>query len=236
VTCDEVREQLAEHLLGTLEASRDEQVQGHLRGCGSCRRELRALEEGIGTFARAAHQVEPPPEVRDRVLSVLEEEWAASTPEPAHHRHPPWLAWAAAAVVLAGSLAWGGMATVRAGRFQATADKYERFLGVLGGENVRVGTLRPSGGQAVEGSAVLYDSKVEQSWVLILARAPGVQGQASVTLSTADGRTIDMHPLEFGSGGEASSWLVSSSDLRPFDRVTIRDASGRVIASGTVRQ
>ncbi|HEX9123259.1 MAG TPA: zf-HC2 domain-containing protein [Actinomycetota bacterium] len=234
MSCDEIRDLLAEHLLGTLEDPVDIEIRRHLRGCSSCRRDLAALEEGISTFARAAHETPPPPELQDRVLGVLEREWDEAEPTRVPRRVPSWMAWAAAVLVLAASLAWGGMATVRANRFQATAEKYDEFLGVLGGQNVRVGKLVPVGSQQIEGSAVLYDSKVEQSWVLILARAPGLRGPASVTLSSADGHTIALHPLEFSDGGEASSWLVTSSNLRSFDAVTIRDASGQVLATGTV--
>ncbi|MFB3738496.1 MAG: zf-HC2 domain-containing protein [Candidatus Velamenicoccus archaeovorus] len=234
MSCDEVRDLLAEHLLGTLEEPVDAQIRNHLRGCAACRRDLAALEEGISTFARAAHEAPPPPELQERVLGVLQREWEDAEPAGAPRRVRSWLTWTAAAAVLALSLAWGGMATVRANRLQATAEKYDQFLGVLGGENVRVGKLEPAGPQQIEGSAVVYDSKVEQSWVLVLVRAPGLQGTASVTLSSADGHTIAMHPLEFSDGGEASSWLVTSSNLRPFDAVTIHDAAGRVLATGTV--
>ncbi|HEV8683445.1 MAG TPA: hypothetical protein VGS09_11845, partial [Actinomycetota bacterium] len=92
----------------------------------------------------------------------------------------------------------------------------------------------PQGSQQLEGSAVVYDSKVEQSWVLVLVRAPGMEGQATVTLATRDGRTIPLHAMEFSSGGEASSWLVTSSNLRPFVTVIVRDESGTTIATGSV--
>jgi hypothetical protein len=62
-----------------------------------------------------------------------------------------------------------------------------------------------------------------------------LQGEASVTLTAPTGHTIRMHPLEFGAGGEASSWLVTASDIRPFDQVTIRSASGSVLGTATVR-
>jgi hypothetical protein len=132
------------------------------------------------------------------------------------------------------ALAVAGISTVRADRFEAAASKYDALLGALGGENVRVGTLRPTGTNDVEGSAVLYDSRVGQSWALILVRAPGFTGQATVTLSSASGRTITMHPLEFAEGGEASSWLVTSSSLKAFRSVTIRDTAGSVLATATV--
>ena len=82
----------------------------------------------------------------------------------------------------------------------------------------------------------MYDSDVEQSWVLVLVRAPGMTGDADVRLSSTSGKTIEMHPLEFSAGGESSSWLVTSADLQSFDRVTITDASGRRIATADVQQ
>ncbi len=234
MSCDEVREQLADHLLGSLDESIDLEVRRHVRGCSGCRREMIALAEGVGTFARAAHQVEPPSELEGRVLSVLREEWAEAPAPETRRLGFRWVAWAAAVAALGGSLAWGFGSNLRADRYEQAAIKYEAFLGVLGGANVRVGELRPVGSQQLDGSAVFYDSKVEQSWVLVLVRAPGMEGEARMTLSSPDGRTIELHPAEFGRGGEASGWLVTSWNLKPFDTVTIRDAAGAVIARGTV--
>jgi anti-sigma factor RsiW len=234
VKCDEVRDQLAEHLLGTLDEPTDLEIRRHLRGCGACRREMAALGDGVSLFATAVHDVEPPPELKERVLAALRDDRAEAPATPARHRPTSWLAIAAAVVLLAGSVAWGVRSDMRARHYEASASKYEAFLGALGGENVRVGTLAPVGTQQLEGSAVVYDSKVEQSWVLVLVRAPGMQGGATVTLSSQNGRTIPLHPMTFSPGGEASSWLITSSNLRPFTEVTIRDDSGAVIATGTV--
>jgi hypothetical protein len=233
VTCDEVREQLPEHLLGTLDPASDAAVGAHLRGCASCRADLAALGEGVSTFAAAAHDVDPPQELRDRVLGVLADEWAAAPAKPAARRPAPW-AWRAAAVAaLVAALAWGAVSTFRAAGLQDAADKYETLLGVLGGEDVRVGELRAEGTHELDGSVVIYDSKVGQSWVLVLVRAPGREGTANVTMVAGD-RRIDMHPLEFDAGGEGSTWLVTPSDLTSFDLVNLWDEDG-LIASADVR-
>lgn len=235
MTCDEVREQLADHLLGTLDDVTDAAVRSHLRACGSCRREMAAIAEGIETFSRAAHEVEPPTGLRDRVIGTLTEEWADVA--PARGRRRPvrtWIASAAAAAVVLASLAWGLSQASVAHRYEASATKYETFLRRLGGTNVRVGTVRSTRGEQIDGSVVLYDSDVEQSWVLILVRAPGRTGEAGVRLSSSTGRTIELHPLEFAESGESSSWLVTSSNLAAFDRVTITDSAGSVIATAVV--
>lgn len=229
---DEVRGLLAEHLLGTLPAAEDARVRRHLRGCAACRREVAALAEGISTFASAAHDVRPPEELRDRVLAVLREEWA-ETASP-RTRRPSLVAAALVALLAAAAVAFGVRGELRAERYEAAAASYQRFLEALGGESVRVGTLHPVGDRALRGSFVLYDSKVGQSWALVLVRAPGMEGRALATLWTEDGRRIDLHPLEFDAGGEAATWLVTSWDLRPFDRLSVAAPTGEVIARGVV--
>jgi hypothetical protein len=237
VTCDEVREQLADHLLGTLDEVTDAAVRSHLRSCGSCRREMATVAEGIATFSRAAHEVQPPAELRDRVLDAVADEWTDTAPAKTARRPVRrWMASAVAAAAVVASLGWGMSQANLANQYETKAKKYTGFLDALGGKNVRVGVVRPSTAEAISGSAVLYDSDVEQSWVLILVRAPGMSGEANVRLSSDSGRTIDLHPLEFSPGGDSSSWLVTSANLQAFDRVTITDATGRVIATANVQK
>src|ERR1043166_7484696 len=107
MTCEDVREHLADHVLGSLPEDMDGQVRSHLRGCMSCRLELRALEEGVGTFARRGPQEAPPPSLRERVLATLEEE-RRETPERLRRKGPGLrrvAAVAAAVIVLGGAVA-----------------------------------------------------------------------------------------------------------------------------------
>jgi predicted anti-sigma-YlaC factor YlaD len=232
VNHDEVRGLLAEHLLGTLPATDDARVRRHLRGCAACRREVAALAEGVSTFARAAHDVRPPDELKDRVLAVLEEEWAEAP--RARARRPSVVAAALVALLAAAAVAFGVRGELRAERYEAAAASYQRLLEALGGDRVRVGTLHPVGDRTLRGSFVLYDSRVGQSWALVLVRAPGMEGRALATLWTPDRRRIDLHPLEFDAGGEAATWLVTSWDLRPFDRLSITAPTGELLARGAV--
>jgi anti-sigma factor RsiW len=234
VTCDQVLEQLPEHLLGVLEPEIDREVKRHLRGCGGCRAELTSLGEGLATFARAAHQTEPPADLRERVLGVLADEHGdtlASARRPRFLR--PQLALAAVVVVLVGALAWGTVATVAGRHASARASRYEAFLQALGGRDVRVATLRGTRAQTIEGSAVVYDSNVGQSWVLVLARSPSLVAEAHVFLMSASNR-IELHPLEFDAHGEASTWLVTSANLGRYERIRLADGRGRTLATGRI--
>src|SRR5207237_9472589 len=80
VKCEQVLDRLPDHTLGTLTDEDSAAVRAHLRGCAACRSDAESLDTGLLMFASAAHDVEPPPELEERVLSVLAEEWAADTP------------------------------------------------------------------------------------------------------------------------------------------------------------
>jgi anti-sigma factor RsiW len=235
VRCEEVRELLPEHLLGVLEPESEQAVKRHLRGCAACRAELASLGEGLVTFARAAHQTDPPEGLRERVFAVLEEERADPVVVPGRRRITPvLLAQAAVVVALAGALVWGGVATVTGMHASHRAARYEAFLSALGGKDVRVATLHRSHPHAIEGSAVVYDSQVGQSWVLVLARSPAMTGKVRVLLTSPSDR-IELRPMIFDSDGDGSTWLVTSSNLARYDHVRLVDHSGHTVAAGVIR-
>jgi anti-sigma factor RsiW len=237
VTCDEVRELLPEHLLGTLDGPEDLEVRRHLRGCAGCRADMTALSDGVEWFARAAHDRPPPPELRERVMTTLEQEWRDAESLQPETRRSPWFARAAALVAIVAALGWGLSQTHRADIAATDAASYQRVLSTLGGKEFRVGTLEPKIAHPFEGSVVLYDSHQGQSWGIVLVRAPGVSGTATVTLSTgngADDTTIDAGRLEFQPDGDAATWLVTSSDLTPYDHLTITADDGTVLATADI--
>ena len=234
MACEEVRQQLADFMLGTLPELEMAAVRRHLRGCGGCRADAARLDQGIALFATAAHVAEPPPELKDRVMSALAEEWSEA---PAGRRGPrpgagKWLAVAVAVVAIAAALAWGAVSQVQANRSRIDAASYRSFLGALGGREVRVTSLQPASSIAIEGSAILYDSDHGQSWILVLARAPGYSGSVEVTVSAPGGSSIQLRPLQIDTDGEASSWLVTSSDISRYTKVTLRSSDGTLLASG----
>jgi hypothetical protein len=234
-TCDEVRERLPEHVLGTAEGPEDLSIRRHLRGCAGCRQEMAALGDGLAMFAQAAHDVSPPPELHDRVLTVLDEEWAHEAPARSAHRFPRrWLAAAAVVVMLAASLAWGIGQTRRADVAAEGAASYASLLEKLGGRDFRAGTLDAAPGRTVEGHVVVYDSYEGQSWALVFVRAPGVTGTAHATLSAADGRTVDLWDVEIDRSGDGAGWVVTSLNLQPFHDLTVEGPGGEPLATAHI--
>src|SRR5262249_11563364 len=166
MTCDEVRELLPEHLLGTLEGPEDIEVRRHLRGCAACREERMKLEEGVSALSRAVHDQEPPEELRGHVLRTLAEEWEESGRMPAApasspgggRERSPWRVLAAAAVfiVLIASAAFGLTQTHRASLASADAASYRNLLSSLGGLDFRIGKLHPTEGSTMHGQVLIY--------------------------------------------------------------------------------
>lgn len=242
--CDDVRERLAEHLLGSLPESEDAELRRHLRGCAACREEQTALEDGLETFSRAAHDLAPPGELRERVLTTLAEEWrddhgpARPADTPPSRVRSRWLAAAAAVLVLvsAASLTWGIRRGHEADLAIVDATSYRSILATLGGRDFRIASLAPSGETEVGGRVVVYDgdpAKGWSSWAIVIVRKPGIAGRATAELFSADGRTIELPPLRF-SAGEASTWLVTRTDLTSYAGVRITASDGSVLAEGSL--
>ena len=82
---------------------------------------------------------------------------------------------------------------------------------------------------------MLYDSSVEQSWGVVLVRAPDMTGALNVTLHAADGRTDRAARAEL-EDGQAATWLVSSEDLHAFDHLTISAPDGTTLATAAITQ
>jgi hypothetical protein len=237
MTCEAVREQLPDLALGTLAEGEAGGVRRHLRGCAPCRADLAGLDSGLAMFATAAHAVDPPAALKDRVLSVLHDEWREAGPSPVRRRGIPparrWLAVAAVVVALGGAVTWGAVSSSVAHRNAAQALDYRTFLSTLGGKDVRVAALSspPTSALTVEGSAVLYDSDLGQSWVLVLLRATGYRGTANVSLSSGQ-HVLRLHPTTFDSDGSASAWLVTSGNIQRLDHIRVTAPDGTVLATG----
>jgi hypothetical protein len=232
VSCDEVRQQLPDHVLGTLPEIELAAIRRHLRGCAGCRSEASDLDEGVALFASAAHVAEPPPELRPQVMAVLAEEWSETEGEGRARRRLRlrWPAVATAAAVVAGILVWAVIAQVMASSYRDDALSYRHVLDTLGGTDIRVAALEPAPGSPVQGSALVYDSMIEQSWVGVLVRAPGYTGEIKVMISAPSGRSIELFPMEV-EDGRGDTWLTTESDLTGFDTIRLTAPDGRLLAS-----
>ncbi len=72
------RAELAAYLLGSLEADETDAVERHLEGCERCRAELRWLQPAIDVLPESVAQLEPPPELRERLMAEVHADASAA--------------------------------------------------------------------------------------------------------------------------------------------------------------
>jgi hypothetical protein len=83
------REDLIAFSIGALEPNDERRVEEHAPGCAICTRELEALAPAVAVLGESVDQLEPPPELRERVLSIVRNEAdAGRAPEPAAAPRP----------------------------------------------------------------------------------------------------------------------------------------------------
>jgi hypothetical protein len=246
MTCEQVRDLLPEHLLGSLDGDADARVEQHLRGCTDCRAERLRLEDGVATLAYATHETAPPEELREHVLAVLDEEWHASDDEisadpkvvPMRRRSAmAWLAVAAAVILIAGSLGFAIAQGQHAAPVSADAESYQSQLYTLGGKEFRLGQLESTNGTGVTGKVILYDGDSDQgwnSWGIVLAHGPSDLTDARAVLVGPNGESMELPPLTF-SDGEGSTWLVTHKDLTDYDELVIT-SHGDVLANARIAE
>ena len=80
------RAELAAHMLGSLESDEREAVERHLEDCERCREEVRWLQPAIDLLPESVAQIEPPAQLRERLLAEVQSESAPAKPAPSPER------------------------------------------------------------------------------------------------------------------------------------------------------
>ena len=82
------RDDLVAYALGALEPAEERAVEAHAPRCARCTRELEALVPAVGVLGESVEQLEPPPELRERVLAEVnaDVERSAQRESPAPRR------------------------------------------------------------------------------------------------------------------------------------------------------
>lgn len=116
---------LAAYLLDALPADEARDFERHLDGCARCRERARWLQGSVEMLPVAIEQIEPPPELRERLMRTVHAEAAATAPAQRKRRAwrdlfalpRPWIAATAALLV---AVAIGAYALGSAGDGQET--------------------------------------------------------------------------------------------------------------------
>lgn len=68
------RDDLVAYSLEALDPREAAAIEAHAPGCARCTRELEALAPAVAVLGESVDQLEPPPELRERVLAIVREE------------------------------------------------------------------------------------------------------------------------------------------------------------------
>jgi anti-sigma-K factor RskA len=84
------RDEVASYVLGAVPDDEHERFEAHLEHCEDCRSEVASLQVAADALPLAAAQVTPPPELKDRLMTVVRSEaellQAAEAPTPTPRR------------------------------------------------------------------------------------------------------------------------------------------------------
>lgn len=83
------RDDLVAYSLEALEPGEAAAIEAHAPTCPRCSRELEALAPAVAVLGESVEQLEPPPELRERVLAIVREETAAKQAELSGGRRTP---------------------------------------------------------------------------------------------------------------------------------------------------
>jgi anti-sigma-K factor RskA len=180
MTCDEIRELAPLFVLGALEADEMAAIREHVDGCADAHAELAELGSVVPALAAAAEPIEPPAELRGRLMAAAAAEAAgageaagerSAAPEPITFRPSParrptristWVLRAAAAFAIVALGAWNVLLQGEVGRLQGDRDGLTAVLtaaaepgsqlAVLAGDDARV---RGAAAVRADGTVVL---------------------------------------------------------------------------------
>jgi hypothetical protein len=83
------RDELVAYSLEALDPSETTAVEAHAPSCARCTRELEALAPAVAVLGESVEQLEPPPELRERVLATVRSEAKESEARAAEPRDEP---------------------------------------------------------------------------------------------------------------------------------------------------
>jgi anti-sigma-K factor RskA len=223
---------VAAYLLGALEPEEAAELEAHIEGCERCRSRLRWLAPAIRSLPESVERVEPPRELRERLMEEVRvdaraAEAAATASDRARPRPPGWarrlrLGWrplaglaalALVAVAVAGyeigseDSGGGPTMTVVAGHAPGVTAK---MVGEGDGGTLRLAHVRPLPQGRVLQAWVRRDGEVEAVPALFV---PDRTGHASTTIADMQGVDTVMVTTEPSGGSRAptSAPLVTMS-------------------------
>jgi hypothetical protein len=254
--CVAVRDRLTEHALSALPVGERAFVDRHLEWCAACRKEAAELEHAVGAIGFTADQVDPPVHLEDRVVRRMQAVAGARAPWKRRLRVLSAATIAAVLVAVLG-VGWGAAMFARQQtdrqrlgsaetKVKVLTDKLEnvlnRIIGHPGGsrpeEQVLEGQLAPYGQGSGGAGAIVLLSPTREDWALVAVGAVPQKGVPyHVTLQDRYGAVLNVGTInKLDRQGSGFVWSEFGTNLKRYVYVLVRDASGRIVLTGTIER
>ena len=148
------REDLAAYALGALDDREAAELEAHLAECEACRIELRWLEPAVDLLPRSVEQLEPPADLRKRLMATVRAEARDASPtgtEAGVRRRRAWgtMIWRPATAVAATGLLVAGGVAGNLVHHPSDSSSVVAARGVSSAPGSPAGTLERSDGSAI---------------------------------------------------------------------------------------
>lgn len=239
LACAEVRDRLADRVLGALSEEEGREVTRHLEWCAGCRKELAELEEGVAAVGLALEPIAPPVELEAKVLRAVGEAAGLTARERRRFRIVTAVSVVMTFVAII-SLSWAAVTAGRFGRLQEEtgrardqAAQLNALLQAFGANQILPVRLGPVQEQTGGGQAQIYLADDLPDWVLVIAGGlPAEAGPYSASLVHATGVEVPVGELYTAREGQVSAYRFFGQDLTAFRTVVVTDRHGRVVLRG----
>ena len=175
-----IEELLPAYALGALDGDDLRELEAHLDvGCAECRRQLDLWGRDLEALAASVAPLPPSETTRARVLRLAK----AEAPRP--RRLPPWMLFAAAALLLLS--VWGAAGQMRTrGEVQRLTAERDRLARQVAALDREVGLARAEARQAAQALQILAAPSVRSVVLAGLGSTPGAAGHTYVNPQTRD--------------------------------------------------
>jgi anti-sigma factor RsiW len=236
--CAVIRQDLGEHVVGTLPRDRRQVLEAHLAWCAGCRKEAGELADGAAAAGFLVPAVDPPPELEDRVVIAVQQ--AAGRRQRSRGTRTV-LAAAAAVALLSGVVA-----VAMAGRVQrledaavsarqdaeAAAREFQEVLEESGGAAPILAAPLEGSGQA-GGRALLFDARRDRDVVVVIVGGlPAGGGPYRAYLISPAERRLAVGRLTPEAPGQVSRSRFFGN-LSGYRQLVVVDRTGQTVLAGS---
>jgi Anti-sigma-K factor rskA len=241
LSCEEFLDLAAVVAIDAADPDDARRVEDHAASCPDCRARLDEFRAAAAGLATVVPQVEPPPDLRDRLLasvareprrlSVIQRLWPRSVRGP--RLSPAWLVAAASLVVAIAALAWVAVLQVQISDLRTSlmlaserAARFDRVTNVLASDRLAVKPLQPSQPAVASTGYVFLDPASGTGMLMCHDLPPVPQGHAYQVWFVRGNDRVSGGMLWPDPSGDGYTMIQLPPDVQSFDSIGLTDEPG----------